>query len=65
MLEFIQVSGFWEPDRERLRLIQKEAPECLLPYYHREVMKAIERKNRKSYKEAVRYLKKLRPIYKK
>jgi hypothetical protein len=65
MLEFIQVSGFWEPDREQLRLIQKEAPECLLPYYHREVMKAIERKNRKSYKEAVRYLKKLRTIYKK
>ena len=28
-------------------------------------MKAIERKNRKSYKEAVRYLKKLRTIYKK
>ena len=65
MLDFLQVSGFWEPNSEQLRVIQKEAPQCLLPYYHREVVQAIERKNRKSYKEAVRYLKKLRTIYKK
>lgn len=65
MLDFLQVSGFWQPSTEQLRIIQKEAPECLLPYYHREVVQAIERKNRKSYKEAVRYLKKLRTIYKK
>lgn len=52
-------------DRDVLRILQKEDPEALLPYYHRLVKEAISRKNRQAYKEAVRSLKKLRTIYKK
>ncbi len=51
--------------KDTLKLVQSEAPETLLPYFHRQVSEAIERKNRQSYKEAVRALKKLRSIYKK
>ena len=64
LMEFLAITQM-EPGRDILQLVQKEAPERLLPYYHQLVMEAIARKNRKSYKEAVRYLKKLRTIYKK
>lgn len=45
--------------------IQKEQPEVLLPILHLQVVNLIAAKNRSSYREAVRYLKKLRTIYKK
>jgi len=51
--------------KDTIKMIQKESPETLLPLFHREVADAVERKNRQSYKQAVRALKKLRTIYKK
>lgn len=48
-----------------IKLIEKEAPYHLLPLYHQHVMVEINRKNRSSYKQAIRYLKKLRTIYRK
>lgn len=47
------------------KVIQKEQPEVLLPIFHLQVINLIAAKNRASYREAVRYLKKLRTIYKK
>ena len=48
-----------------MKEIQKEQPEVLLPILHLQVVNLIAAKNRSSYREAVRYLKKLRTIYKK
>ncbi|EIT85762.1 hypothetical protein A374_08004 [Fictibacillus macauensis ZFHKF-1] len=45
--------------------VEKIDMTVLLPLYHQAVHRLIEEKNRKSYKLAVRYLKKLRTIYKK
>jgi len=50
--------------KEPLKEIEKEAPEAALPLYHLATMQAIEERNRKSYRRAVRYLKKLRMLYK-
>ncbi|MEW4149135.1 hypothetical protein Q0N88_02270 [Bacillus thuringiensis] len=50
--------------KEPLKDIEKEAPEAALPLYHLAAVEAIEERNRKSYKRAVRYLKKLRTLYK-
>ncbi|PGZ95374.1 hypothetical protein COE51_20730 [Bacillus pseudomycoides] len=50
--------------KEPLKEIEKEAPEAALPLYHYAAMQAIEEKNRKSYRRAIRYLKKLRTLYK-
>lgn len=50
--------------KEPLKDIEKEAPEVALPLYHLAAVEAIEERNRKSYKRAVRYLKKLRTLYK-
>ncbi len=44
--------------------MKKEAPEAALPLYHLATVQAIEERNRKSYRRAVRYLKKLRMLYK-
>lgn len=65
LIEFVQLSNFSYLSNDILRTIQKEEPQYLLPYYHRKVQMAIDQKNRQSYKEAVRHLKKLRTIYKK
>lgn len=65
LIEFVQLSNFGYLSSDILRTIQKEEPQYLLPYYHRKVQMAIDQKNRQSYKEAVRHLKKLRTIYKK
>ncbi|WAA09687.1 SWIM zinc finger family protein [Fervidibacillus albus] len=51
--------------QETLKEIQRHEPECLLPLYHQAVNSAIVEKNRASYKRAVRYLKKIRTIYRK
>nr|WP_286183403.1 SWIM zinc finger family protein [Bacillus sp. ISL-55] len=50
---------------ERIKILQKEAPEVLIPLYHQMVGDLIEMKNRSSYKQAARLLKKLRTVYKK
>ncbi|EIJ80360.1 hypothetical protein PB1_08362 [Bacillus methanolicus PB1] len=50
---------------DRIKTVQKEKPEILLPLYHQSVVRNIELKNRANYREAVRHLKKLRTIYKK
>lgn len=50
--------------KEPLKEIEKEAPETALPLYHHATIQAIEERNRKSYRRAVRYLKKLRTLYK-
>ncbi|KYC86454.1 MULTISPECIES: hypothetical protein [Heyndrickxia] len=51
--------------KEKLERVAKQAPEVLLPLYHRAVGICIGEKNRKSYQKAVRYLKKLKAIYRK
>ncbi|MDM5190819.1 hypothetical protein QUF99_26855 [Bacillus sp. DX4.1] len=51
--------------KEPLKEIEKEVPEAALPLYHLAAVQAIEERNRKSYRRAVRYLKKLRMLYKK
>ncbi|WP_163099447.1 hypothetical protein [Peribacillus alkalitolerans] len=48
-----------------LKRVQTHEPAVLLPLYHRVVEQSISSKNRASYKHAVRYLKKLRTLYKK
>jgi hypothetical protein len=50
---------------ERIKVLQKEAPEVLIPLYHQMIGDLVEMKNRSSYKQAARLLKKLRTVYKK
>ncbi|MBB5324190.1 hypothetical protein HNQ34_001283 [Anoxybacillus tepidamans] len=52
-----------EIHRSFLTTIEKHDRSLLLPLYHRGVQKMIQAKNRPSYKQAVRYLKKLRTYY--
>jgi len=47
------------------RLLENKDPAALLPLYHQWAARLIESKNRKSYQEAVKLLKKLRSLYKK
>lgn len=54
-----------EIDRHVLKEIEKVDRTVLLPLYHQAVAKAIEGKNRPSYKKAVKYLRKIRTYYKK
>ena len=65
LMDFLQYAGRRVHKNDIIRVIQREDPESLLPQYHQAVKSAIARKNRQSYKEAVRYLKKLRTIYRK
>lgn len=48
-----------------LKEVEKLDQEVLLPLYHQSVDRLIREKNRKSYKLAIRFLKKLQTIYKK
>ncbi|SEN49794.1 SWIM zinc finger [Mesobacillus persicus] len=50
---------------DKLKIVQKDNPVVLLPILHQAVDGLIAQKNRSSYKQAVRLLKKLRTIYKK
>ena len=50
---------------DEISLINKEDPSLLLPLYTRLVTDKIGSKNRQGYRAAVRYLKKIRTIYKK
>ncbi|MED1740668.1 SWIM zinc finger family protein [Bacillus swezeyi] len=54
-----------EIGQNALKDIGAAAPEALIPSYHREISELIEQRNRSAYKEAVKYLKKLRTFYKK
>ncbi|UAT30522.1 hypothetical protein K7T73_18625 [Bacillus badius] len=54
-----------ELDRNGLKEAAKHAPEEVLPLYHHGILRLIEERNRASYKKAVRYLKRLRTLYKK
>lgn len=49
----------------KIKTLQKEQPEILLPLYHQSIQQHIDMKNRGSYREAVKQLKKLRTLYKK
>ncbi|WP_409973207.1 SWIM zinc finger domain-containing protein [Bacillus sp. Bva_UNVM-123] len=51
--------------KERLKILEKEEPACLLPLYHHAVQDHIARKGRDNYRDAVRKMKKLRTLYKK
>lgn len=44
--------------------MRKKRQKQRLPLYHLAAVEAIEERNRKSYRRAVRYLKKLRTLYK-
>ncbi|MDA7025445.1 SWIM zinc finger family protein [Bacillus sp. CLL-7-23] len=54
-----------EIGQKALKDIAVSAPEALIPSYHREISALIEQRNRTAYKQAVKYLKKLRTLYKK
>lgn len=49
----------------RVKTVEKERPEVLLGILHQTVQAEIDQKNRPSYKQATRHLKKLRTLYKK
>src|SRR5690606_33435607 len=52
-------------DRSTLEMVAKQDPVAIKPLYHAAVMEQIDLRNRDSYKKAVRYLKKLRTVYRK
>ncbi|KAB7707444.1 hypothetical protein F9802_06740 [Bacillus aerolatus] len=54
-----------ELDRSGLKEAVKHAPEEVLPLFHHGILRLIDERNRASYKKAVRYLKRLRTLYKK
>lgn len=63
-----QVSAGKEPMDYRVSVfhpIEKNAPELMLPFYHQSVERYIIQKNRDSYKQAVKLLKRLSKLYKK
>lgn len=57
--------NYYELPKERVKIVEKAAPEVLLGMLHQTVQVEIDQKNRQSYKHAVRHLKKLRTLYKK
>ncbi|MGE8207074.1 SWIM zinc finger family protein [Heyndrickxia sp. NPDC080065] len=52
-------------DRSKLESVAKRDPHLLMPLYHEAIDFLIASRNRDSYKKAVKYLKKLRTLYKK
>lgn len=52
-----------ELSRELLKEVEKEDRSCLLPLYHNAVEEMISMKNRDAYRQAVKYLRKLRTHY--
>ncbi|CAM3922014.1 SWIM zinc finger family protein [Mesobacillus zeae] len=54
-----------ELPNDKIKIVQKENPAVLLPILHHATDMFISQKNRASYRQAVRLLKKLRTIYKK
>jgi hypothetical protein len=51
--------------KDRVSILASGSPETLVILYHQSIQQQIELKNRQSYREAVRQLKKLRTLYKK
>ncbi|WP_026693135.1 hypothetical protein [Peribacillus kribbensis] len=64
-LQVISGDGLSMVSNETIKILQKEEPSLLLPLYHHVVFTSLEQKNRPAYKTAVRYLKKLKTLYKK
>ncbi|XJZ27104.1 SWIM zinc finger family protein [Bacillota bacterium Lsc_1132] len=56
---------FSDLPKDRVKVVEKAQPEVLFGLLHQSAQRAIELKNRQSYREAVRHLKKLRTLYKK
>jgi hypothetical protein len=52
-------------DAQSLKLVEKADPRSVLPFYHHAVDQYIQEKNRDSYKQAVKIMKKLHRTYKK
>jgi hypothetical protein len=50
-------------DRQTLKLIEEVDRSALLPLYHQAVVYSLKQKNRASYKQAVKYLRKIRTCY--
>ncbi|WP_258535553.1 SWIM zinc finger domain-containing protein [Bacillus sp. 03113] len=50
---------------DRIKHLQNEDPEILLPLYHQSIQEHINMKNREHYRTAVKEMKKLRTLYKK
>jgi hypothetical protein len=51
--------------KDRISVVAASSPETLVILYHQSIQQQIDLKNRQSYREAVRQLKKLRTLYKK
>ncbi|NLI13122.1 SWIM zinc finger family protein [Pelotomaculum propionicicum] len=57
---------YWQSiNKGALRHLESREPAVLIPLYHQWAARLIEEKNRRSYREAVRLLKKLRGLYNK
>ncbi len=54
-----------EVDRYIIKQIEEHDRAALFPFYHHAITRAIEGKNRPSYKKAVKYLRRVRTLYKK
>ncbi|MFD9626078.1 hypothetical protein [Peribacillus muralis] len=50
---------------ESIKVVVSKEPELILPLYYHAVQEKVSLKNRPAYKQAVRYLKRMRTIYKK
>ncbi|WP_243388208.1 SWIM zinc finger family protein [Bacillus kexueae] len=66
-LDLQDVTGLVIEDFETsfIKRMEKEAPHALIPLLHRAVQQRLLEKNRASYKQAVRHLKRLKRMYKK
>ncbi|PKR83186.1 SWIM zinc finger family protein [Heyndrickxia camelliae] len=52
-------------DKAKLDTVTKSDPQLAMPLYHESIENLLENRNREAYKKTVRYLKKLRVLYKK
>jgi hypothetical protein len=64
-LQMLMGAELEDLEQRGLKDVEKASPECALPLYHWGISELIDRKNRSSYKQAVKYLKKLQRLYKK
>lgn len=64
-LQILVDADLTDLDRAGLKSVIKEAPALSLPLLHRGIHAFIAERNRSSYRKAVRYMKRMRTIYKK
>ncbi|WP_050183340.1 hypothetical protein [Domibacillus robiginosus] len=64
-LQILVEADITDLDRAGLKSVIKEEPELALPLLHHGIAAFIAQKNRASYKKAVRFIKRMRTIYKK